>query len=112
MSTVTAEHIKGLAWDYLAVNYDEPKPIPKFHMEMSENHELKRVPMPGRDLNITTGTIQDKRRTQLNLPTSISSNQKSQDQLNAVMDNLLGAAKAYDEKRANSINGECIEIKD
>jgi len=34
MSTVTAEHIKGLAWDYLAVNYDEPKPIPKFHMEM------------------------------------------------------------------------------
>ena len=81
-------------------------------MEVAEDHELKRVPMPGRDLNITTGTIQDKRRTQLNLPTSISSNQKSQDQLNAVMDNLLGAAKAYDEKRANSIDVECIEIKD
>ena len=80
--------------------------------EVVEDYELKRVPMPGRDLNITSGTVQDKRRTQLNLPTSISTSQKSQDQLKAVMDNLLGAAKAYDEKRANSINGECVEIKD
>ena len=81
-------------------------------LEVSEDYELKRVPMPGRDLNITGGTVQDKRRTQLNLPTSISSNQNSKDQLKAVMDDLLGAAKAYDEKRANSINGECIEIGD
>jgi len=80
--------------------------------EVVEDYELKRVPMPGRDLNITSGTVQDKRRTQLNLPTSISSNQKSQDQLKAVMDDLLGAAKAYDEKRVDSINGECTEIKD
>jgi len=80
--------------------------------EVVEDYELKRVPMPGRDLNITSGTMQDKRRTQLNLPTSISSNQKSQDQLKAVMDDLLSGAKAYDEKRANSINGECTEIKD
>ena len=76
-----------------------------------EDYELKRVPMPGRDLNITTGTIQDKRRTQLNLPTSISNSKNSQDQLKAVMDDLLGAAKSYDEKRANSINGECTEIE-
>jgi len=34
MSTVTAEHIKGLTWDFLAVNYDNPRPIPPFHMEM------------------------------------------------------------------------------
>ncbi|MFB3101058.1 MAG: hypothetical protein ACE1ZM_06405, partial [Gammaproteobacteria bacterium] len=34
MSTVTSRHIKGLAVDYLAVNYDNRKPIPKFHMEM------------------------------------------------------------------------------
>ena len=34
MSTVTAEHIKGLTLNYLAVNYDNPIPIPKFHMEM------------------------------------------------------------------------------
>ena len=34
MSTVTAEHIKGLTWNYLAVNYDNPRPIPPFHMEM------------------------------------------------------------------------------
>ena len=34
MSTVTAEHIKGLTVNYLAVNYDSPKPIPPFHMEM------------------------------------------------------------------------------
>ena len=81
-------------------------------LEVSEDYELKRVPMPGRDLNITGGTVQDKRRTQLNLPTSISSSQNSQDQLKAVMDDLLGAAKAYDEKRANSIKGECIEIGD
>jgi len=79
--------------------------------EVVEDYELKRVPMPGRDLNITSGTVQDKRRTQLNLPTSISSSQNSQDQLKAVMDDLLGAAKSYDEKRANSINGECIEIE-
>jgi len=81
-------------------------------LEASEDYELKRVPMPGRDLNITSGTVQDKRRTQLNLPTSISSSQNSQDQLKAVMDDLLGAAKAYDEKRVNSIKGECIEIGD
>ena len=81
-------------------------------LEVAEDYELKRVPMPGRDLNITGGTVQDKRRTQLNLPTSISSSQNSKDQLKAVMDDLLGAAKAYDEKRANSINGECIEIGD
>ena len=68
--------------------------------------------MPGRDLNITSGTVQDKRRTQLNLPTSISTSQNSQDQLKKVMDDLLGAAKAYDEKLANSIKGEYIEIKD
>jgi len=80
--------------------------------EVVEDYELKRVPMPGRDLNITSGTVQDKRRTQLNLPTSISSNQNSKDQLKAVMDDLLSGAKAYDEKRANSINGECTEIKD
>ena len=80
-------------------------------LEVSEDYELKRVPMPGRDLNITSGTVQDKRRTQLNLPTSISSSQNSQDQLKAVMDNLLGAAKAYDEKRVNSIKGECTEIE-
>jgi len=80
--------------------------------EVVEDYELKRVPMPGRDLNITSGTVQDKRRTQLNLPTSISSNQKSQDQLKAVMDDLLSGAKAYDKKRANSINGECTDIKD
>ena len=79
--------------------------------EVVEDYELKRVPMPGRDLNITSGTVQDKRRTQLNLPTSISSNQKSQDQLKAVMDDLLGAAKAYDEKRVDSIKGECTEIE-
>jgi len=36
--------------------------------EVVEDYELKRVPMPGRDLNITSGTVQDKRRTQLNLP--------------------------------------------
>jgi len=42
----------------------------------------------------------------------LTSNQKSQDQLKAVMDDLLSGAKAYDEKRANSINGECTEIKD
>jgi len=80
--------------------------------EVVEDYELKRVPMPGRDLNITSGTVQDKRRTQLNLPTSISTSQNSQDQLKAVMDDLLGAAKAYDEKRVDSINGECTEIKD
>ena len=34
MSTVTAEHIKGLTWDFLAANYDNPRPIPDFHMEM------------------------------------------------------------------------------
>ncbi len=79
--------------------------------EVVEDYELKRVPMPGRDLNITSGTVQDKRRTQLNLPTSISTSQKSQDQLKAVMDDLLGVAKAYDEKRANSIKGECTEIE-
>ncbi len=78
--------------------------------EVSEDYELKRVPMPGRDLNITSGTVQDKRRTQLNLPTSISTSQN--DQLKAVMDDLLGAAQLYDEKRINSINGECIEIED
>jgi len=78
--------------------------------EVVEDYELKRVPMPGRDLNITSGTVQDKRRTQLNLPTSISTSQNSQDQLKAVMDDLLGAAKAYDEKRVDSINGECTEI--
>ncbi len=80
--------------------------------EVVEDYELKRVPMPGRDLNITSGTVQDKRRTQLNLPTSISTSQNSQDQLKAVMDDLLGAAKAYDEKRVDSINGECTEIED
>ena len=80
--------------------------------EVVEDYELKRIPMPGRDLNIASGTVQDKRRTQLNLPTSISSNQNSKDQLKSVMDDLLGAAKAYDEKRANSIKGECIEIED
>jgi len=79
--------------------------------EVVEDYELKRVPMPGRDLNITSGTVQDKRRTQLNLPTSISSSQNSQDQLKAVMDDLLGKAKEYDEKRANSIKGECTEIE-
>jgi len=79
--------------------------------EVVEDYELKRVPMPGRDLNITSGTVQDKRRTQLNLPTAISSSQSSQDQLKAVMDDLLGAAQAYDEKRANSIKGECTEIE-
>ncbi|MFB3101059.1 MAG: hypothetical protein ACE1ZM_06410, partial [Gammaproteobacteria bacterium] len=79
-------------------------------LKVLEDYELKRVPMPGRDLNITSGTVQDKRRTQLNLPTSISSNQRAKDQLKEVMDDLLGAAKQYDEKRANSINGECIEI--
>ena len=80
--------------------------------EVVEDYELKRVPMPGRDLNITSGTVQDKRRTQLNLPTSISSSRNSQDHLKAVMDNLLGAAKVYDEKRVNSIKGECVEIRD
>ncbi len=81
-------------------------------LEMSEDYELKRVPMPGRDLNITSGTVQDKRRTQLNLPTSISSSQNSQDKLKSVMDDLLGAAQLYDKKRTNIINGECTEIKD
>ena len=81
-------------------------------LEVSEDYELKRIPMPGRDLNITSGTVQDKRRTQLNLPTSISTSQNSQDQLKKVMDDLLGAAKAYDEKLANSIKGEYIEIGD
>ena len=33
---LTEETIDGFTWGYLAANYDNPKPIPEFHMEMWE----------------------------------------------------------------------------
>ncbi len=75
-------------------------------LEVSEDYELKRIPMTGKDLTISGGTHQDKRRIQLNLPTNISSSQASDENLKKVMDKCfaLGAGQA--------IPGTCTEIVD
>lgn len=46
-------------------------------LEVSEDYELKRVPMGGRDLVIAGGTVYDKQRLHRNQPTSIRADSKS-----------------------------------
>lgn len=81
-------------------------------MEMSEGYENIRVPMTGRDLTIASGTMQDKRRIQLNLPTSIISSQASNDALQKTLDKCAAIGQSLKEKSINSIAGKCTEITD
>jgi len=46
-------------------------------LEVSEDYELKRVPMGGKELVISGATVYDKRQLHRNQPTSISDNQDS-----------------------------------
>jgi len=79
-------------------------------VEMSEDYELRAEPMKGRDLAVSGGIVQDKARIQLNLPTSISSNQATSEQLQAVLDKCASINDSLNEKRANSIPGEYAEV--
>jgi len=79
-------------------------------LEVSEDYELKRIPMTGKDLTISGGTHQDKRRIQLNLPTNISSSVASDENLKKVMDKCFALGSQV--KQVNSVPGKCTEIVD
>ena len=76
---------------------------------VNKDGELIRVPMSGRDLVITGGTVYDKQRLHRNEATSITSNANSQD---AALKFLEQIADTYREKhrQVNSIEGDCEEI--
>ena len=74
-------------------------------------HVIKYVKPTGKDSMVISGISQDKARVQLNLPTSITTSQTTQEQLKAVLDQCAAVADTLKEKRANSIAGESEEIE-
>ncbi|MDA0995045.1 MAG: hypothetical protein O3A13_15630 [Proteobacteria bacterium] len=73
-------------------------------------HVIKLVKPTGKDAAVIGGISQDKARIQLNLPTSISSNVGSREHLEALAKQFEELAMAIEEKRVNSIPGECEEV--
>ena len=76
-------------------------------VEISEDYELRAEPMKGRDLAVVTGITQDKARVQMNLPTSIQG--KSTD-MAALANEFRKLSQQWDEKKINSIPGDCEEV--
>jgi hypothetical protein len=73
---------------------------------VNKEGELFRVPMGGRDLVIAGATVYDKQRLHRNQPTSIKSESRSIEQLQAYFNQM-----ATEHRRANSIEGECEEVE-
>ena len=76
-------------------------------LEVSEDYELKRVPMSGRDLAVVGGIKEDKARVALGQATSITSNQDNRalsevcKELSRTMSKELG--RAWTEKQVNVV---------
>ncbi len=73
-------------------------------------HVIMRVKPTGKDSMVMSGIGQDKARVQLNLPTSITSSQASNDQIKAVMDKCFEYGSEV--KQVNVVPGECAEVTD
>ncbi len=70
-----------------------------------------RVPVKAKDAAVIKGIAEDKRRVQLNLPTSITNNSNTRERLQELADFFGELGRQQIEKRANSIPGECEEIE-
>ena len=76
-------------------------------LEVSEDYELKRVPMGGKELTISGATAYDKQRLHRNQPTSIRADSTS---IQASLDRFEKIERDYQLKRANAIDGECSVV--
>ena len=73
---------------------------------------LKKLPTASaRDCLIIGATANDKLRLSMNMPTSISQSGSTNEQLKKVLDQCAAVADSLKEKRINSIQGQCKEIK-
>ena len=76
-------------------------------LEVSEDYELKRVPMGGKELTISAATAYDKQRLHRNEPTSIRADSTS---AQSKIDYFEKIERDYQLKKANSIDGECSVV--
>ena len=71
-------------------------------LEVSEDYELKRIPMGGKELVISGATVYDKQRLHRNQPTSIIT--KDTPNLDAMVKKFEAIADAYNERQARVVS--------
>ena len=81
-----------------------------------KEHVIKRVKPGAYQSMLVSGISQDKARTQMGLPTSISSNESVEDGINRLAQMFKDKSDQYKaeqlkERQANAIPGECTEIE-
>ena len=69
-----------------------------------------RVPVKARDAAVIKGIAEDKRRVQLNMPTSITAKQGTKEHIEKLAAYFAELSSASEQNRANSIPGECEEV--